>query len=1407
MKIYSLNPALNLRNAIPEEIYNNSERFVQFLKAYYEWMHTTEFTVESISGTLVKGEAVQGQISKSTATISYVKSANASYVVFITGNRPFEISETLVGQTSGAQVRLLSIKDNVLRQSNQLLNYRDINQTIDKFEKYLKDELFSAVPANFEGNTRELAKRFRDFYLSKGQEQSYRYFMKTLYDQDIDLKYPGDDILKVSAGNYVRDTVIRANIIGDPGSSEIFNFLFKTIKGRTSGAIANVVDITKKFVGTSYIAEFKLTFVSGTFVANEIIYDISDTSLTPLETTINGIISGFTIVNPGTGYYPGDLLTITGNGQAAYAQVSDISTAKIDKIKVNTYGHGYRLGAQVNVDNTDTGGSGLIAVVSGITNTYPVTIGANTYTLGEVTKVSIANTGSGYYKAPVLSLEDSVVVNAGLLTDKYITIVNGGNTYSVNDNFLFSAAFGSSAAAHVGSVDLGVQSRTNYVRNSTMVGANTITGALPTGWGNVNGGLTISTVGTGIEDGLSYIDIQFSGTTNTTSAGVRFTTYTDTPALPGEIWASSFYVKLVGGSLANVQSGTLSCNFQGLNSVGGIAESLGSTFVPSSTTLERRNAVFALSAATTVYIRPQVSLSFLSGVNINFTIRVAAPQLEKNYFVTDYIPTTDAAVTIAGYGEPTRVNVIRNSIASGAVVGTPGTAPTNWSVSPGSNLSSQIVSTGVEDGINYIDVRFFGTNNTNATQYPSIGFESITQTPAVANSVWTNSAYVRRVGGTTANVSGIIMVIGGYTSTSVSTNQYATNTISSLEATSIISGRKIVTSSNTAFSNTQTAFIRPWFQFQVANTAGANTIDITVRVGAPQFEFGNTATSYIQTTGASRRRPSNEPTNDYSVYLEDGDRVLDENNEFVKYNTTDTAISEWVGVGKISRVQMTNFGSGYLSNNLPIITVPTSNIGFGANLITTNIQGRGTSLVVDTANNTQKIGGIRKVEIVDFGVGYTTANVDTIGVGGQNANIIPIIRGSGVTEGRFIDDAGKIDYKKIQDSYYYQEYSYVIRSGIEISKYREVLKKLIHPAGLEVFGEILIQNELNLQSDIIENLVLGVISKSTDTLTPSKIEDFILSGLYSIYSDVPLSVLESNTILPYRYFTFLSQYGSSIYIQTERNIKLPGTASAFSSNGVVLGVGTTFASEFSSGDEVVLVDRSSGKNLLQYSTDLSNNSIWTKFYLSTSNTVFAPNAIEGPFGGWTAHKIVEDTAFNNHALLYPSIPIVAGQFYTVSFYAKDVPGSRSTLTLYFWPVDQAQANGFYENITWGTTKTISPRAGFGSGTTTAGSIVDVGNGWYRISLSGRFDTVSTQARFRLFLGSSGNIGYTGDGKSGIYIDGIQFELGNTATTYIGPTYNANNKFSVASVANNTYMTVRVPPANNMFNSEVYVLSL
>lgn len=64
-----------------------------------------------------------------------------------------------------------------------------------------------------------------------------------------------------------------------------------------------------------------------------------------------------------------------------------------------------------------------------------------------------------------------------------------------------------------------------------------------------------------------------------------------------------------------------------------------------------------------------------------------------------------------------------------------------------------------------------------------------------------------------------------------------------------------------------------------------------------------------------------------------------------------------------------------------------------------------------------------------------------------------------VTTQKYLTNDGFLnDTKYLQDSYYYQSFSYVIKTGQGLEVWKDYVKKVLHPAGFRFFGEILIQS-------------------------------------------------------------------------------------------------------------------------------------------------------------------------------------------------------------------------------------------------------------------------------------------------------------------------------------------------------------
>ena len=201
----------------------------------------------------------------------------------------------------------------------------------------------------------------------------------------------------------------------------------------------------------------------------------------------------------------------------------------------------------------------------------------------------------------------------------------------------------------------------------------------------------------------------------------------------------------------------------------------------------------------------------------------------------DYDP-----VTLACKGlliEEQRTNSIRNNTMQGAVAGTPGGSPTNWSVSStGSGVTREIVGVGTERGIAYIDIKYSGTPT--VTGSAGIGFELLNGIAAASGQTWTGSTYIRLASGSLSGTACTLSLL--------ETNG-TSGTVDNSKVISPVAGE--LPTSRDSYTATLSGGLTTNIQLRIRIGFVINVpIDITLRIGLPQLELGAFATSVIPTT-------------------------------------------------------------------------------------------------------------------------------------------------------------------------------------------------------------------------------------------------------------------------------------------------------------------------------------------------------------------------------------------------------------------------------------------------------------------------------------------------------------------------------------------------------------------------------
>jgi hypothetical protein len=265
----------------------------------------------------------------------------------------------------------MELSGNAIDGSKNLLSYQDIDTTLDQYLQYFKEEIFQNIPDNTIVDKKLLAKHITDLYRSKGSEKSFKFLFRALYNEDIDIYYPGDYVLRTSDGRWQQDTVIRVTGLT---LQEAETLAGQLITGQTSGAYGRVESIAETVEFDILVIELVLSNIIGTFIDTEtVLSDGSNLSATIYSSTgsLQNIIlqRDFRNLPRGSGggvfHRSGDLITFTSDaGSGANGVIISTDDRSAINVGITFGGSGYVNNLPVII--TGSSGYGAVAKVTGI---------------------------------------------------------------------------------------------------------------------------------------------------------------------------------------------------------------------------------------------------------------------------------------------------------------------------------------------------------------------------------------------------------------------------------------------------------------------------------------------------------------------------------------------------------------------------------------------------------------------------------------------------------------------------------------------------------------------------------------------------------------------------------------------------------------------------------------------------------------------------------------------------------------------------------------------------------------------------------------------------------------------------------------------------------------------------------
>lgn len=1111
-----------VENLFPSFYRDEGQDFVAFVKAYYEWLeqHFQWMTVDDPSGFTVGETLTQVQNKDVTSTGTIYDITGNELLVHVDSLIPFRcrircnVLAPIIGANGHETYIAEQANVNPLYHGRNLFNYRDIDNTIDLFILQFKEKYLKNIQFNIATNKQLLVKNALSLYRAKGTERAVDLFFRLVYNIDADVYYPGDDIFKVSDGDWYIPRYLEVT-----HTARSIDFVGKTITGMSSGATAFVEKFIKRKAETGYTHVFYINNISGVFEKGETL----KTSRTfPDAPKVLGSLSKLSVISGGSNYSVGDIVEVTngyGAGGLARVTATETKTGEVEFIFFNG-GYGY--------------------------STTPVEY------LSEKTLTITDIVASGEYFVPFEKVTQSLI-NVAFSSATSNTFSSGSNVYSYHSNGDIRGVGRVLETTFPSIVEVTVDTSANNTTLLTITSGNTsemTVGSLVTGASN------LSVVNTDIDVQVASIVNSTAFTVNTDIIVANGTT---SLAVSSNGYVGEIFINVLQGTfpdetalytVSNTETATINAIFN---------KTVTGTIIQPTQSLDLRvtNAADAFAVGARVY-QSNGTIDIAEGTIVSSSISGGSGIIQVNnytgVFDTQYplsIRENTETANVSAITAQIAVEINRtqevtatiNAAANATSLITLSTGTTN-SISVGdliilssnqSVVNSSINST-VEGIVNstafYVDTDIIvGSGTTTLTVYDSTDSNNFIVNDAYCNSSVTNTSFIITTTSLGSNADYAISNVDLYETVTINTDFIQPLASVPLNSTSFGFTKDPAANASSyiiealTFNQLQIGSIqdvitanpgRDYTQAPVAivreNTiASLNLQDyILVLESDPgTIQPGELLTQNCNSSNTAVLTLDVTPQFTVGEIVYDGANLASSTSNGIVYSVNTAAntmtlinvLGSFVNgntVNSFATSTSANIISAPVTNNVVqiargIVTAVTAVDGSNTTILVKrlsvpsfvvsgnlvyDIAGSHTANIISVAANTISVpigmnanivantviseGAISTLEVADSGFGYPNNTVVAIvgnNINQANGQARTFVDTYGTGSGYYRNSKGFLSSDKyLHDSDFYQEYSYQVLTRMSFDKYADIFKKVMHVTGTKVFGDVVIQD-------------------------------------------------------------------------------------------------------------------------------------------------------------------------------------------------------------------------------------------------------------------------------------------------------------------------------------------------------------
>lgn len=245
----------------------------------------------------------------------------------------------------------------------------------------------------------------RDFYLSRGTETSFKFLWRVLYDADVEIRYPREELLIPSSAQYGERYYLFTTLTHQETEE------FAGILASVAEYGGNVLGLSSKSQADVESVQIQLGFRES-FLMIETLRPIFPfepgetirltSSGYQIEEVVRPVL-GLDIIDSGNGYKVGDTIAIPGASVTGQCVIDAIGRGPITELTIVDGGTGYSVGDRIKAHSASEG-FGFSAMVSGV----------DLFT-GAITDVTLDSGGYNFDSIPSISVSSVSGTGANLV--------------------------------------------------------------------------------------------------------------------------------------------------------------------------------------------------------------------------------------------------------------------------------------------------------------------------------------------------------------------------------------------------------------------------------------------------------------------------------------------------------------------------------------------------------------------------------------------------------------------------------------------------------------------------------------------------------------------------------------------------------------------------------------------------------------------------------------------------------------------------------------------------------------------------------------------------------------------------------------------------------------------------------